>query len=462
MSKSTKIALATAITAVIAFLGAYLVDLNTDIGDGGTTTTTAAPSTTLVPSTTTATPTTTPPTSSTTTPAPTTTATTPILNLPRIPWEGGPDYYKQFPNAADWANPNLFPIGTWCGAYDNDAEVQYDKAHGLNFYTGCIQPATQFGPLTRNGMYWVGNKVNDTFDPASRNWPGLFLGDEIDGKGQAGLAEMQAAKDAAAGQNKFTYTNYTDMVIGPDMPDAMQSQYVNTFADVTSLDMYWYTTDFCGRPNYRGGLYDVPIPQGSCRTASSYGKTMEALWAKDGLDGQRKPLWQFIELLNGSGGGYFVANMTPAQVKGAAMASVINEARGIVWFQQSFSGNCVTSQVIRATQLRHVTCADGQVAAMGEVNNQIQRLASVINTQSYQWSFGSGLDTMLKAKDGSAYIFAMTENGGTGDRTLTLPAGVNGATVEVVDENRTIPVSGGKFTDTFAAENTYRIYKVTL
>jgi hypothetical protein len=70
---------------------------------------------------------------------------------------------------------------------------------------------------------------------------------------------------------------------------------------------------------------------------------------------------------------------------------------------------------------------------------------------------------MLKAHAGSAYVFAMCANGSTpGQRTCTLPAGVNGSTVEVVDENRTLPVSGGKFTDTFAAEYTYRIYRITL
>jgi hypothetical protein len=33
--------------------------------------------------------------------------------------------------------------------------------------------------------------------------------------------------------------------------------------------------------------------------------------------------------------------------------------------------------------------------------------------------------------------------------------------VEVLYENRTLPISGGAFQDSFAAENSYHIYKIT-
>ena len=69
---------------------------------------------------------------------------------------------------------------------------------------------------------------------------------------------------------------------------------------------------------------------------------------------------------------------------------------------------------------------------------------------------------MLKVKDGHAYVFAMTD-GTTGSRTFTLPTGVNGSSAAVVQrEHRTIPISGGKFSDNFASESTYHIYKIPL
>jgi hypothetical protein len=85
----------------------------------------------------------------------------------------------------------------------------------------------------------------------------------------------------------------------------------------------------------------------------------------------------------------------------------------------------------------------------------------VLNSQPYQWSFGTGLDTTLRVHDGYAYIIAMTD-GGTGTRTFTLPAGVSGPRVEVVDENRTLTATNGTFTDTFAAEHQHHIYRVQL
>src|SRR3954469_5404783 len=35
------------------------------------------------------------------------------VDLPRVPWEGGPDYYGKFPSARPWTDPNFFPIGVW-------------------------------------------------------------------------------------------------------------------------------------------------------------------------------------------------------------------------------------------------------------------------------------------------------------------------------------------------------------
>jgi hypothetical protein len=100
------------------------------------------------------------------------------------------------------------------------------------------------------------------------------------------------------------------------------------------------------------------------------------------------------------------------------------------------------------------------------VDQRIKTLAPVLNTQSYQYTFGSDLDTMLKAYQGSAYIFAMISGAAAsepGQRTFTLPPALAGATsVEVLNENRTIPVVDGHFTDNFPYEYTYHIYKVKM
>lgn len=424
-----------------------------------TPTPTATPKPTATP-TPTATPKPTP--TPTVTPSPGPSEPASALNLPRIPWEGGPAYWSQFSNASDWTDPSFFPIGVWYNGISTDAEAQWDKSHGINFYTGMWE-GTSFSLFEDNDMYWVGGKLNSSFDEKSKNWPGIFMDDEVDGRFEpaAGFRHLQAIRDENANKGKFLYTNYTQMVIGSDLAVRDQQRYVNDFSDAVSLDMYWYTIPFCDWTPYRGDLYASPVPKETCRTASSYGKSMESLTIRDAADGKLQPRWQFLENLNGLSGQTHGGYIGTGQLKGAAMSSIINEARGLMWFNQSFTGPCQTSGAIRTAQVWGSTwCGAPQIAAMGEVNNLIHKLAPVINTQSYEWNFGPKLDTMLKTLNGDAYIFAMTD-GTTGNRTFTLPAGISGKSVEVIGENRTLTVQNGAFSDNFANEYTYHVYRIT-
>jgi len=49
-----------------------------------------------------------------------------------------------------------------------------------------------------------------------------------------------------------------------------------------------------------------------------------------------------------------------------------------------------------------------------------------------------------------------------GARTFTFPPGVDGTSAQVVGENRTIPVANGTFSDAFAQEYAYHVYKIAL
>jgi hypothetical protein len=52
-------------------------------------------------------------------------------------------------------------------------------------------------------------------------------------------------------------------------------------------------------------------------------------------------------------------------------------------------------------------------------------------------------------------------NRGTGSQTLSLPARLRASTAQVMFENRTVPINGGQFTESFAAEYSYHIHKIT-
>jgi hypothetical protein len=388
------------------------------------------------------------------------------LSLPLVPWEGGSAYWKNFPKAerAGWGSPAFFPVAVWFNGVSSDEEVKYDKKLGINTYIGMWE-GTPYRLFADNGVFWVGGKLNDSFTSASRNWVGDFLDDEVDGRftPEEGRRHLQALLDPLRNDGRFKYANFTQQVMSTVMQATDAEKYVNDFTDAVSVDMYWYTIPYCSLRPYRD-TYLEPVTQANCRTASSYGKTMRSLRQRDSRDGHLQALWQFVENLNGGpGSGPFVNNVGVGQLKGAVMSSLINGARGIVYFNQSLSGPCMGSTVFRQAQTTKNFCGAPQVAAAGVVNRQIKRLAPILNSQSYQYSFGPGLDTMLKADARSIYVFAMVDGSSRpGLRSFTLPPGVRGSSIEVMFENRRLKADpSGRFTDRFAAEYSYHVYKVS-
>lgn len=387
------------------------------------------------------------------------------LSLERIPWEGGPAYYKKFAkaDAAGWSDPSFFPVLIWYNGISSDAEAQYDKKMGFNTYVG-MDKGTDYGLFQRNGLFWIGEKLNDSFNAQSTNWVGDFLEDEADGRFEPkpGLAQMAKRKAETGKEGRFRYSNFTQLIMNRDFPTGVAEDYVNNYSDVVSMDMYFYTVPYCSQAGYNPAQYPANTGQKYCRTASSYGRTVDALRLRDAADGKLLPLWNFVEIYNGMGSGNDDLKVTPEQATGAAMSSIIHEARGLAWFNQSFTGQCKGTSLVREVQMNPNHCAAANVNAVGAFNNQVHRLAPVINTQSYKYKFGDGLDTMLKVHDGSAYVFAMVDNASDpGQRTFQVPDELKGRTVEVVDENRTIPMNGdGTFTDNFAQESSYHIYRI--
>ncbi|GGJ70801.1 hypothetical protein [Glutamicibacter ardleyensis] len=387
------------------------------------------------------------------------------LGLEQVPWEGGPEYWKQFAkaDAAGWDEPEFFPIVAWYNGVSNQEEIDFDKELGINTYIG--MPATfESSWLNDNDMYWIGGAINDTFNEKTPSWVGYILDDEVDGRfepeaGRKHLSEISSEVP----DGLFKYANYTYMVLENDLKASDSEQYVNDFTDVVSVDKYWYTIPHCSAEPYRD-VSLVPIKQESCRSASSYGQTMDALRQRDTVDGKLQPLWQFVENMGGSDKeSTFSEYITPNQLRGAVMNSVIHEARGIVYFNQALSGPCQGGNVFRMAQVHVGYCGEEQVDAARIVNNQIHQLASVLNTQSLAFELNPEVDTMLKVHDGYAYVFAMTApEKSSGDSEMKLPEGISGTTVEVLFEDRKIPVNNGTFRDSFQHEYTYHVYKVKL
>lgn len=437
-----------------------------------TTTPTPTPSTSPTPDptpTSSPTPTVTPTPTPTVTPTPTPTASGPApvppgggassLNLPTEAWWGGSAYYAQFPKAkaAGWADPSFFPISVFFGKPSHAKQL---AAIGINTYMGAEHDGSPMSTITGAGVSvlaqseWTPAEVGN--DPRVVGW---HVSDECEmgysncspnGDEYARLADQQRFASAlrALNDGRFLQANFGNGVLGTWWaPNTMDDQV--GLMDVTSVDKYAYTS-----PHVQDLMRDTPSwTGGNPATAGAYG------WLQDRMEqfsspAASKPNWIFVEtampFLTEPG----AVTITGNQIEGAVWNGLIHGAAGIAYFQHNNNGQCGTYSLI--------DCGQQLRDKVSQIDADVRTLAPVLNSPSYRWTFGDGLDTSLKAYNGSAYILAMA-TGTPGDRVFRLPPGVSGTSVEVVGENRTIAVGAdGTFRDTFAAEYSHHIYRVAL
>jgi hypothetical protein len=146
------------------------------------------------------------------------------------------------------------------------------------------------------------------------------------------------------------------------------------------------------------------------------------------------------------------STITPEQIEGACWSAITHEARGIVLFQHNNDGINGNYSLVESPL--------GRLERIHNIIQGIHTMAPVLNTQSYKWDFGSGTDAMLKIHNGAAYIFASNALGAEpGVHKLSLPPSLPATHIEVIGENRTIPVYDSAFADDFKFEYSHHIYK---
>lgn len=384
----------------------------------------------------------------------------PLANLPLKPWYGGPAYWAKFPNAktAGWTDPSFFPLGVYFGKPEHAANA---KAAGINTYVGIEHTGAAMSSVTSVGLSviaqdeWSASELGS--DPKV---VGHYLADEIemdpsyknDAARLAALQKFYAAENAKK-DGRFSDANFSKGILETYWAPGTMAKYVAA-TDVSSVDNYAYTSPGV---NFEFGRSDAWKAGKKNSTADGSLSAYTYGWQIDQLDkfsNSQHPSWIVIEsarpYLTEAG----ARTIKPVKMEGAVWQAIIHGAAGVVYFQHNNDSSIPNYSITDPKAPASITNMTKQIAA------QVGKLAPVINTQTYVWSFGPNLSTALKAKDGLGYIFAMTD-GGTGPRTFTLPPGVKGA-VTVVDENRTLDASSGSFTDMFAAEYTHHIYSIPL
>jgi hypothetical protein len=370
--------------------------------------------------------------------------------------DGGQNYYSRFSHPLS-SDPNFFPLGVWFESVV-DSSADLDKDAGLNLYV-VLTVDSNLALVQRNGMRAIlqpewRNQTASTH-PAVAGWE-LF--DEIDmqqkpGQGYSTLNNVLAQ---LPNDGRMRYNNYGKGVMFSET-DAEAGRFVNGFQDVVSADIYWFTDPNLSA-SYEGGRLlngGRPLTPAETRRAANYGYTVDRLraLALDARYGQRMPIWNFVEVgWPGAGGARAIQ---PAEVKAAVWHSIIAGARGIIYFNHSFGGPNPSQHCLREPAYAAVR------AAVKSTNELITQLAPVLNAP-----FADGfaraspsVRTMVKFYDNKYYVFAGSKDNVASTPTFSL-WGIDGTTATVIGENRTIPISHGRFSDSFEDGNAIHIYRI--
>ncbi|MBD0324311.1 MAG: hypothetical protein ICV72_13140, partial [Aldersonia sp.] len=253
----------------------------------------------------------------------------------------------------------------------------------------------------------------------------------------------------------MTYAGYGKGVTFWESTDDA-SKFVNEFQDLVSVNNYWFTDSTTCRQTEGGKLItngERTLTSDECHRAANYGVTTRYVRSLIEPFGS-KPFWNLIEVGHPSATDS-EPTITAAQIRGAVWSSIINGARGIIYFNHSFGGPCLSFNVLRDR------CGDDVRAEVTAVNHQIQRLATVLNSPFVDGLVQSDapVDIAAKMHDGSFYIMVGNKQNAPTEATILLSCG-NASRVEVIDENRQLPMANGAFHDTFTDGNAVHLYRV--
>ncbi|RWZ78194.1 MAG: PKD domain-containing protein [Candidatus Microsaccharimonas sossegonensis] len=399
-----------------------------------------------------------------------------LSSLSNEAWYGGPSYQNTWSRAvgAGMNSTSFFPFAVFYGK-PVDGHPAILSAAGVNVFMGAERPTSggNLSEMAASNIYLLaqGDWTAAEIAAQAGSVVGYHLADEIEmnssyGNDAARLAALQqlASNARALNDGRFVQANFGNGALGTYWaPNGNMTNYAAA-VDNESVDKYAYTSPAVRfeirRSSYWPDINNPVEKNGSPIGVDSDAKNawtywwltkMMRKWANDA-----RPIWTFVEtakpLLTEDG----ATTITPGQIEGAVWASIIAGAAGISWFQHNNDNVNGTYSIVDSPD------ASGIRTKLTSLSGRVRALAAVINTPSKVYSFGVDKITMLKVPgDGYVYIFAMASPG-TGVRTFTIPGGISGTTVTVIDESRTISISAGKFSDTFTNEYDCHIYKITI
>jgi hypothetical protein len=372
--------------------------------------------------------------------------------------DGGADYYARFSHGLP-ATPSFFPIGVWFESVVDPPDIAKDKDAGFNTYVA-LTANSDLRMVAKNGMNAIlqYSEWSERADaPGAEAIRGWLLSDEIDMQqgartGPQTLASMLAKLPH---DGRIRYNNYGKGVLFWET-DAEAARFVNEFQDIVSVDAYWFTDNDL-RTQYQGGAMFAKsaraLTNAESRRAANYGAVVERVRALV-KPARSKPVWFFVEVGHPAAEADW-PSITPSEVSAAVWNGIIHGARGVVYFNHSFGGPHITHHALREPFYAEVR------AEVKRTNSLISELAPVLNAPFVDGLLTTtgAVDAMVKLWGGRFYVFAGSRSAKAQAVTFKMPCAGN-AMVTVMNENRTIPLENGFFSDTFASATSVHIYRI--
>ncbi len=352
------------------------------------------------------------------------------------------------------SDPNFFPISVW---YQSVANAQAYKDNGINLYVLPLAlDESSINTLKSVGMKCI---INQNATALSHLKDSIIYGwhigvDEPDNAQEDGKGGYLPCIDPAIIIKTYSQLKAND----PSRP-----VYLNLGVGVA--DLGWFGRgDCCNnldtyRANSNGYVnggdilsFDIyPVNGGAESHRNKLWYVAKGIDSLKSWSLNKKPVWVWIETTKISDSS--VGTPTANDIKAEVWMALIHGARGIGYFCHSF-GHYEAGLLF----------ADASIlSSVKTLNKQITALAPVLNSASTKGyatvSSSNGavpIDIMTKKYGGKNYLFAVTMRPGETVATFHV---TSGKTVEVIGENREIPVVKGTFTDSFASYGVH-LYKV--
>jgi hypothetical protein len=429
--------------------------------------------------------------------------------------DGGPHYFAHISARSAWMDQHIL-LGAWLEQPQSATEVRYDRATGDNIYWNLAGSPTDpanyrvnYNIIRRGGMhvsapdttaesgsetvsYDGGDESDMVYGPGWDEWNKKTCVPPQNQGGQCGYTVARwyyrgTPANLGSPGYKVAHTvkhqGFGKGVLFWETPT--QAAEFLRFTDILSADSYWMTDSALNAAS-QGGCALFPQSNTICDGGNGVGLTnpqralpanyaynVTKLESLQALNGPSKPV--VVDVETGCPG--FGNNCTtPPAMKAAAWHALIAGARGIIWFQHNFGGPCQDdrsiidgsnpgSSIYHCQQTPGVTLHD-MVQALTRFNTEVIKLNKVLLSpfaEHYVTARGD-VSVMTKYSNGRFYIFAGAGRPGEPPRpdqkvTFRL-AGEPDTKVAVVNEHRTLQITNGEFSDTFANSNTVHIYVV--